>query len=216
MGLIHTPRVIASIAKGLYKRKLLQYPSVNSSLKTPHVYEARAGLLDVDYMGHLNNAAYLNHAELARWEMTATSGMLGIMARHNIHYVVASLAIRYRREIRPVFRKFQIESSIVALDERNITINQVFRHMNDAKDTKLKGQLLLQGVAIRHKKILDPRQLFKVELGVDPDIVDQLCERGHNHIVSTEAQSLDSMIDSYEKLESAFKANAALDDSKVQ
>ena len=37
----------------------------------PHIYESKCGIFDIDIFGHMNNAAYLNHAEYARWELTA-------------------------------------------------------------------------------------------------------------------------------------------------
>jgi hypothetical protein len=89
MGLIHTPRTIYSILNGVYKRQLYfrQHPSIPqpspssplisptpSSSTTakptnpitiafnpsnPHIYQARLGLLDIDYLGHMNNGKQL-------------------------------------------------------------------------------------------------------------------------------------------------------------
>jgi hypothetical protein len=64
MGLIHTPRTLYAIAKGLWKRR--QHNRVAASANQPativgigegnhHIYEARLGLFDVDYLGHMNN-----------------------------------------------------------------------------------------------------------------------------------------------------------------
>jgi acyl-CoA thioesterase FadM len=117
MGLIHTPRTIAAIARGLWKPEM---KGVGFHPSIPHIYESRVGVLDADYMGHMNNASTLTHAELARWEMTATSGALNTMYRTNTHFMVASSAVRYRREVRPIFRKFQIETVVGGIDDRNI------------------------------------------------------------------------------------------------
>jgi hypothetical protein len=74
MGLIHTPRTIYSIANGLTKRYWF-YRSSNGAkapssafLRDPttvaigennhHIYQARLGLLDVDYLGHMNNGMF--------------------------------------------------------------------------------------------------------------------------------------------------------------
>jgi acyl-CoA thioesterase FadM len=118
MGLIHIPRVAYSIGKGFYK----QTPGslVGLGPDNPHIYESRAGLFDVDSYGHMNNAAYLTHAEFARWEMSATNGLLKNMYNAETNFLVASTAVRYRRELRPVFRKFHVETYVGALDERNI------------------------------------------------------------------------------------------------
>ena len=72
MGLIHTPRTIYSILNGVYKRQMFlrQQPppptvAVNRTPKNtitislgsnnPHIYQARLGLFDIDYLGHMNN-----------------------------------------------------------------------------------------------------------------------------------------------------------------
>lgn len=119
MGIIHTPRVLATIAKGMMKKP-------NSPIRSrigviePHKYFARAGLFDVDYLGHLNNAAFLNHAEYARWEMSAVNGWLEAMMKNNAHYFLTSASCRYRAEIRPIFRKFEIQSIVAGMDEKNL------------------------------------------------------------------------------------------------
>jgi hypothetical protein len=75
MGLIHTPRTIYSIASGLSKRFWLYRSSdgtkapSNMLMRDPttvaigennhHIYRARLGLLDVDYLGHMNNGMFL-------------------------------------------------------------------------------------------------------------------------------------------------------------
>lgn len=57
MGLIHTPRTIVSICKGLLKRRRepLETGAVGIGEGNRHVYQARLGLFDVDYLGHMNN-----------------------------------------------------------------------------------------------------------------------------------------------------------------
>jgi hypothetical protein len=71
MGLIHTPRTIYSIMNGVYKRQLFfrQHPptsiasngipkntlTVGLEPSNPHIYQARLGLFDIDYLGHMNN-----------------------------------------------------------------------------------------------------------------------------------------------------------------
>ena len=76
MGLIHTPRTIYSILNGVYKRQMFlrQEPTTLSAAAAtavsgtpkntmtialgptnPHIYQARLGLFDIDYLGHMNN-----------------------------------------------------------------------------------------------------------------------------------------------------------------
>lgn len=116
MGLVHTPRVILSTAKGWLRKGSI---GKEVGYTKPYKYYARAGLFDVDYMGHMNNASFLSHAELARWEMTAANGFIEAMMKSNIHFVVQSTTARYRAEVRPIFRKFQVDSTLCAVDEKN-------------------------------------------------------------------------------------------------
>jgi hypothetical protein len=54
MGVVHTPRTLISIAKGLWKSR--QDPNArNAAIGIPHIYTARLGVFDVDYLGHMNN-----------------------------------------------------------------------------------------------------------------------------------------------------------------
>lgn len=62
MGLVHTPRTIASICKGLLNRRRdptegLRVMGIGEANR--HVYHARLGLFDVDYLGHMNNGMYI-------------------------------------------------------------------------------------------------------------------------------------------------------------
>ncbi len=110
--------MIASLVKGLWKHSP-ETKHVGFLPGNPHVHRARAGIFDVDYLGHMNNASSLTHAEYARWEMTATNGALQAMYKTNTHFMVASSAVRFRRQDRPVFRSFEIQSVLGGIDERN-------------------------------------------------------------------------------------------------
>ncbi len=81
MGLVHTPRTIYSVLNGVYKRQIFlrqQNPSPIAATATPigtpkntmtigleqtnpHLYQARLGLFDVDYLGHMNNGTFFLH-----------------------------------------------------------------------------------------------------------------------------------------------------------
>ena len=118
MGLVHTPRVITSIAKGLIANPTVKDKS-RIGVVEPHKYYARAGILDYA-LGHLNNAAYFSHAEYARWEMSAANGWFKAMLQDKLAYFVTSQSCRYRSEIRPFFRKFEVQSIIGGIDNKHI------------------------------------------------------------------------------------------------
>ena len=201
MGLVHTPRVLASIARGLMKRRAdPTAPMTGLGADHPYIYTARAGLFDIDYLGHLNNSAYLNHAELARWEMTAKSGVMQGMIKHQVNFLVAGSAIRYRREIRPLYRKFQIDTVIAALDDdKNIWVTQDFRYPND----RIRAQLVLRAVLTQGRSVIDPRVVFEEYAGLDKELVESLYERK------------DVLLDRYASLEESFRQAASDDDKKL-
>ena len=95
MVLIHLPRVAASIASGLLTP--FAPASTRLAISSPHIYRARAGVFDVDQFGHMNNAAYLVHCEMARWQLSAASGLLARAAKRKMIFLVGATAVRYRR-----------------------------------------------------------------------------------------------------------------------
>lgn len=210
MGLVHTPRVIVSLAKGLYKRR----NNPNASLvgvgpTNPHRYIARAGLFDVDYLGHLNNAAYLNHAELARWEMTAYNGLLNVMMRNNIAFLVAGTSIRYRREIRPLFREFSIDTSVAGIDaDKNIWVIHDFRYPIEGNN-RIRAQMVVRAVVKQGRgEVLDPVVFLKDIAGIDGDVVDAITMPIAN------VNKLEELLECHRALEDRFRDVAAADDAR--
>jgi acyl-CoA thioesterase FadM len=176
----------------------------------PHIYRARAGLFDVDHLGHLNNAAYLTHAELARWEMTSHNGFLEAMVRNKYHFLVASTAVRYRREIRPLLRRFQIDSAVAGLDERSMWITHNFRYPVEGRN-RVRAQMIVRGVAVKGRNVVDPRAFFRDVVGIDEEDVES--------ITMTHQQSettIGDMLERYAELEDAFREAAAADDETHQ
>ena len=143
MGIIQIPKLIASVAKGYYKRsqilskqkKTTTLPKTTTSSSSsssntlpndgigysnPYVYNSKCGIFDIDVFGHMNNASYLNHAEYARWELTSYNGLMETMYRTNAFFIVTSQSIKYRREIAPLFRKFQIDTYVGNIDSTSL------------------------------------------------------------------------------------------------
>jgi len=213
MGLVHTPRVIAAVARGYWRHRMGRPLPTDGSSSTlsgfgplhPHVYHARANMFDVDYLGHMNNAAYLTHAELARWEWVASNGMLSSMIKHKIAFFVAGSTIRYRREIRPVYRKFEVQSHVAGLDDKYMWIYQTFRYPIEGKN-RIRAQYLLQGVAIQGRNILNPRDYFVNMVGLEPSFVDELSV--------TKSPSMEDMIHRYQDLDQTFRVAASEDDER--
>jgi acyl-CoA thioesterase FadM len=232
MGLTHTPRVIATVARGLWHHRIHgKQAKVSSptgpagtgfSAQDPFVYTGRVGLLDVDYLGHLNNAAYLQHAELARWLWTASRGYLLTMLGDNCHFLLASSSIRYRREIRPVFQTFQIDTFVAGIDERNVYAVQNFRYppsISEKKEERISAQMILRGVLTKHREVVNPMEYFERRCSIDREILEQL------RVPSSSPASFDrdgstvsshQVLQRYIDLEESLKEVASLDDDILE
>ena len=205
MGLVHMPRVIASIAKGMYRGRH-QKGGASSFIKEPHAYTGRVGLFDIDYLGHMNNASYLNHAEYARWQWTAETGMLKTFFEKKSEFIVTSASERYRREIKPLFRKFEIQTSLCGVNDRNFSIYQTFRYPGTGGVSKIRAQVLISGVIRRGRKLVNPKKFLVDEVGVDPADLDVL---GEGDV------SMDDIFLKNSELEDLLKESAAADDLRV-
>jgi acyl-CoA thioesterase FadM len=213
MGFIHTPRTLYAVAKGLLNRNnnaklATKPPGIGSD--NPHIYSAKMGVFDVDYMGHMNNASYLSHAEYSRWQMCAENGVISAMWNHSIHFVVLGSSIRYRKEVRPLFRAFRIETTISAIDDANFWIVHNFRHQSDPKNKRIMAQVLVQGAAIQGRNRVDPADLLIDHVGVEKPIVDALKLSSFSTASPSEAE----VIHTYKALQQSFQETASNDDSK--
>lgn len=124
MVFIHLPRVASSIASGLLQPVPFS-ASARLAITAPHIYRARAGIFDIDQFGHMNNAAYLVHCELARWQLSASTGLLAKAARRRMVFLVGATAIRYRRPISP-FASFEVHTHITSWDEGQMFLMHTF------------------------------------------------------------------------------------------
>jgi acyl-CoA thioesterase FadM len=211
MGLIHTPRVLISIARGWIQRRnhlrsieakhgrpneatttaaaSVAQSKAPSALHLPpasgmgpnhgrHVYEARAGLIDYAF-GHLNNAAYLTHAELARWQMLAYAGLFPHMTKTSTHLVVAGTTVRYRKEIKPFRCTFRIESYFGRIEGPRVwTIHDFFvrdsASSHDLASARSRAQMVVPCVWVQRGNVVDP-QSYLQEAGVDEATKQSLC-----------------------------------------
>ena len=164
MGLIHMPRVVASIAKGLFRGR---HKGAGSFVGPAHKYTGHVGMFDIDYLGHMNNASYLNHAEYARWEWAAETGMLKTFLEKKTEFIVTSATVRYRREMKPLFRKFEVQTSLCGVNDRTFSIYQTFRYPGTGGVTKIRAQVLISAVIRRGRDIINPKQFLIEEGGAD-------------------------------------------------
>lgn len=204
-----------AVGKGLAKAKSASGTAAGLGgigSENPYISVGRAGLFDTDYLMHMNNAAYLSHAEYARWEMCAYNGLLSNMYKNNVNFMVGGTAVRFRKEIAPIFRKFEVHSFVARLDERYMWIYHVFRYPPGGKDPgRIRAQAVCQGIAIQGRTVLDPRMYLRDMVGINADAIDALSKTSHDN--ETEKDVFAVLMDKYAELEVAFKAATALDDA---
>jgi acyl-CoA thioesterase FadM len=181
--------------------------------ENPFVSTGRAGMFDTDYLLHLNNAAYLSHAEYARWELCAYNGLMESMFKNKINFVVGGTAVRFRQEI-GFMRKFEVHTFLAKLDERHLWLYHTFRYPPSGKDPgRIKAQVVCQGIAIQGRNVIDPRIFLKEKVGIDAHIVDELSV--DSPADQSEEAVMAHLMDSYLDLEGAFKDATAMDDEKL-
>lgn len=216
MGIVHIPRTAAAVLKGIAKRRLSPLSEQEKSLvgiglnHPPHVYSSRAGVFDVDLMFHMNNASYLTHAELARWEWSAFNGTLAANLATKSYFIVSASMIRFRREIPPL-KKFDIETRLGGIDDRNLWVYQTFHPKEGEERGKILAQVFTQAVITKSGKVINPRSWlddnFPSAKGTTLD-----------DLITTpeEAESLfDEKSARFMHLEETLRRSAALHDDKV-
>ena len=229
MAILHTPRTIAAIARGMLKRRraLAAAQSTTASLPfvgvdpyrkssdgsdDPHVYKSKLNVLfDADYLGHMNNASYLTQAEYARWEWTAENGTLHTLYKNGMHFVVTNAAIRFRKEISVRERAFEIHTNLLAIDDRHLWMEHTFRNPTiQNKKGRIMAQVGVQAVAVQNRKVVNPSTLLE-KIGVPSDDIDSLKWKEDD----SDGKDAMTFLKQFQNLDDAFRKEAAVDDKRI-
>jgi len=240
MAILHTPRTLAAIARGMIKRRrklaatagavttndgngatdgaigFVGFAPSRGSSKTnddnAHVYKSRPNILwDVDYLGHMNNASYLTHSEYARWEWTAENGALRTMYDHGMHFVVTQSAVRFRKEI-GLRDPFQIRSHLHAIDDRHLWMYQTFR--SDDGEGRILAQVLVQAVAVKDRGVVPPNTMLEA-IGIPDDMTDSLVWRDGDGDTAR-GDEASTFLERFRGLDEAFRREATADDERLR
>mmetsp|Transcript_9388 Transcript_9388/g.21491 ORF Transcript_9388/g.21491 Transcript_9388/m.21491 type:complete len:184 (+) Transcript_9388:1170-1721(+) len=177
----------------------------------------------------MNNASYLTHAEYARWEWTSENGALQHMYKTGAHFVVSNTSVRFRKEISLADTAFEIHSVLEAIDERHFWMHQTFRSgkKNNDKDNdthsnsgngRIMAQVLVQAVAVRNRKVVDPRTVLDA-VGVPGETVDSLLwehdndAKGDND--NDDTANTMGFMQRFKDLDTAFREEANADDKRL-
>ena len=129
----------------------------------------------------MNNASSLTHAEYARWNWTAQTGLLRRLMKADTHFMVTSAAVRFRRQIRPFGRKFQVETKLEAIDDDTFWVYQTFRYPEFNND-RIRTQVVIKGVATQKGKVISPRLVLEDLMDIPSDVVESMMIENNNSV----------------------------------
>ena len=162
MVLLHAPRVLSTCLRGALQP---------SKMGATHIYRARVNaLFDIDQFLHMNNASYLVHLELARWEMGVATGFATHLVGSGASFVVASAFTRFRKELKPL-QPFEIHSTVHGADERSMWFLQLFHAAGADSPPVAAG--LCRAVLRKGREVVSPRELLG-RLGLSSAALDAL------------------------------------------
>ena len=93
---------------------------------------------------------------MARWEMAAAGGLMQRTVKDGIAFIVASSAIRFRRELRPM-QPFEIHSQVVSASERDMHLLQIAK---GGDGNKVYAGTLVRAVLRQGRTRISPRDVL--------------------------------------------------------
>jgi len=98
----------------------------------PHVFDLVVRSTDVDFIGHVNNAKYLEYFEWARFDWICQVGLtLDELQRRQLMPVVVNININYRKELR-MLEQVQIRSFAVRAGDKSFVVRQeLYNHKGE-------------------------------------------------------------------------------------
>lgn len=85
----------------------------------------RAGLFDIDFNMHVNNARYMVFMEKARWDHPIQTNTWDLMVKEKLNFIVAGIEMGYIREI-PFAKQFEVQTHYLGWDEKYVYLEQRF------------------------------------------------------------------------------------------
>lgn len=88
----------------------------------PHRFDFTVRSTDIDVIGHVNNAKYLEYMEWARFDWIWQQGFtLDELKRRSVMPVVVNININYRKELK-MLEKVQVRTSAIKVGEKSFVI----------------------------------------------------------------------------------------------
>ncbi|HTU58076.1 MAG TPA: acyl-CoA thioesterase [Polyangiales bacterium] len=135
--------------------------------------ELRAWPWLCDALGHVNNARYLDLADVGRLGWLARRGLLRKTLRQRSTFVIAGASLTYRRSI-PRLAPFVLETQLVDFDERWLCFTSTFLLQDNGRELVAAHGVVRGQVRVRNKPAR-PYELIRTE-GIEPTRPQQLTQ----------------------------------------
>ena len=98
----------------------------------PHLFALTVRSTDLDSIGHVNNAKYLEYMEWARFDWICRKGFtLDELKRLGVAPVVVNITINYRKELR-MLEEVQIKTSLIKVGTKSFVLrHEVFNQREE-------------------------------------------------------------------------------------
>lgn len=122
---------------------------------------------DLDISRHMNNGRYLTIMDLGRLEFMFRSRLWEIVRRDRLTPMVAAIAIRYRRELRP-FQAYTLATQIVGWRDTTVVFEQKFIIRGGRRDGQVAARALVRaGIYNRKERHWETVQDLMTGVGAD-------------------------------------------------
>ena len=112
---------------------------------------------ELDSLGHLNNAVYLNYAEQVKWEFLNENKLLETVQQHGLFPVIMENNIRYMHEFR-LLDKVRIETDWSCTRSILHFTHTFFNDFTGLKSCRITGKLMFADI---NRMIFDiPDELY--------------------------------------------------------
>jgi YbgC/YbaW family acyl-CoA thioester hydrolase len=127
------------------------------------VYSKTVDESDIDELGHVNNAKYLQFFEQARWDKLAEGGYsLEEVRKAGESAVVLEVTVRFRRELLSQ-EKIRIESRLVDVKSRIATLEQII--FNESGAVSCEAVFKMGFIDLNLRKLISPSPRWLRALG---------------------------------------------------
>lgn len=121
-----------------------------------HKHETIIQETDLDFYGHLNNAAYLRLFEQARWALTNSNGYgLQDIVSKQIGPVVLEVSLKFKKEI-TAREKITIETQMLEITGKIMRAQQVMKKENG--DPACEALFVFGLLDMKARRLIEPTQ----------------------------------------------------------